>query len=195
MSTRRGRGEGSISQRQSDGLWTARVDLGIVDGKRKRKQIYGKTRKEVADQLKVLLRDQQQGLPIAVEKQTVAQFLDKWLSDKVKLQRRPKTHHSYAQMVRLHIKPMIGHIQLAKLTPQDVQALMNKKHEQGLSPRTVQYIRGILRSALQQARKWRLVVENVATLVDPPKVEQFVTHPLSPAQAQTLLRGHLTIHM
>ena len=46
-------GEGSISKRE-DGRWTARVDLGYVDG-RQRKQIYGKTRKEVAEQLKVLL--------------------------------------------------------------------------------------------------------------------------------------------
>ncbi len=61
MSTRRGQGEGSISQRASDGLWTARVDLGYVNGKRKRKQIYGKTRKEVAEALKILLRDQQVG--------------------------------------------------------------------------------------------------------------------------------------
>ncbi len=41
MGSRRGNGEGSICQR-SDGRWMARVDLGYVDGKRKRKQIYGK---------------------------------------------------------------------------------------------------------------------------------------------------------
>ena len=41
------------------------VDLGFVNGKRKREVIYGKTRKEVAEKLKVVLRDQQQGLPVA----------------------------------------------------------------------------------------------------------------------------------
>jgi hypothetical protein len=78
MSARRGHGEGSICQRK-DGRWTARVDLGYVNGKRKRKQIYGKTRKEVAEALKVLLREQQQGVDIAVERQTVAQFLTRLL--------------------------------------------------------------------------------------------------------------------
>jgi integrase len=40
----RGKGEGSIFQRQ-DGLWAASVDLGRKpDGKRWRKTVYGKTR-------------------------------------------------------------------------------------------------------------------------------------------------------
>lgn len=59
---RRGHGEGSIYQRESDGKWCTSVDLGIVNGKRKRKVIYGKTRKEVADKLKAVHRDIQQGL-------------------------------------------------------------------------------------------------------------------------------------
>ena len=35
MGTRRGYGEGSIYQRQSDGLWCTSVDLGYVRSKRK----------------------------------------------------------------------------------------------------------------------------------------------------------------
>src|SRR5919205_824515 len=102
MSARRGHGEGSICQRK-DGRWTARVDLGYVNGKRKRKQIYGKTRKEVAEALKVLLREQQQGVDIAVERQTVAQFLTRWLSDVVEPSTRPATYRVYAYLVRMHL--------------------------------------------------------------------------------------------
>jgi hypothetical protein len=51
MAKRRGNGEGGIYQRESDGKWCASVDLGFVNGKRRRKVIYGKTRKEVADKL------------------------------------------------------------------------------------------------------------------------------------------------
>lgn len=136
ISTRRGHGEGSISKRE-DGRWTARVDLGYVDGKckRKRKQIYGKTRKDVAEQLKGLLHDQQQGLPIAVQRQTVAQFMDRWLTETIEPSRRPNTTVAYRNVVRLHIKPQLGHIQLAKLTPQDVERLMNRVREKGLSAR------------------------------------------------------------
>src|ERR687893_2435083 len=112
MASRRGHGEGSIYQRESDGKWCAVVDLGYVGNKRKRKVIYGETRREVAEKLKVALRDQQQGLPVAVERQTVAQFLDRWLEDVVKPSVRPKTYHSYAQLVRLYLAPALGHHQL-----------------------------------------------------------------------------------
>jgi integrase len=75
MAKRRGNGEGGIYQRESDGKWCASVDLGFVNGKRRRKVIYGKTRKEVADKLKTLHRDQAAGkgfLPIAKRSNTIS---------------------------------------------------------------------------------------------------------------------------
>lgn len=63
MGRRRGHGEGSIHQR-NDGYWCATVDLGWANGKRKRKYIYGKTRKEVVDKLKAAHRDQAAGMEI-----------------------------------------------------------------------------------------------------------------------------------
>lgn len=74
MASRRGHKEGSIHQRK-DGRWVASVNLGWVDGKRKRKHYFASTRKEAAEKLKVALRDQQLGLPVAMERQTVEQYL------------------------------------------------------------------------------------------------------------------------
>ncbi len=119
MGTRRGHGEGSISRR-NDGRWMGRVDLGYVNGKRKRKYIYGKTRKEVAEQLNKLLAQQGQGYNIAPERQTVAKFLERWLADVVAQTVRPSTHTQYTLGVNKHINPRIGHVPLAKLTPQQV---------------------------------------------------------------------------
>jgi len=187
MGARRGHGEGSIYKRESDGLWVATVDLGYVNGKRRRKPLYGKTRREVAEKLKIALRDQQQGLPVATERQTVSQFLDRWLVEVVKPSVRPRTHQSYALHVRRDLGPTLGHHQLTKLTPAHVQAMMNAKLAQGLSPRTVQIIRSVLRRALGQALKWGLVARNVATLVDPPRAPRPEIHPLSPTQGCALL--------
>ena len=64
MAKRRGHGEGSIYLRP-DGRWCAYVTVGQVKGKQKRKYIYGKTRKDVAEKLKAVLRDQQLGVNIA----------------------------------------------------------------------------------------------------------------------------------
>lgn len=193
MSKRRGKGEGAIYQRESDGKWCATVDLGFVNGKRRRKVIYGETRKEVADKLKALHRDQLSGQTIVTERQTVAQFLDRWLETVVNPHRRAKTASSYEQIVRLYLKPHLGRLQLEKLSPEHVQTMFNAllltggSDGQPLSARTVQYVRAVLRRALNQALKWGYVSRNVATLTDTPKVPRHEAIILSPAQSQQLL--------
>src|SRR6185295_8065426 len=98
--------------------------LGFVNGKRRRKVIYGKTRKEVADKLKALHRDQAAGINLAPEQYTVEQFLNRWL-DEVICHRRPRTQESYRGTVRLHIIPYVGSYKLQKLQPEHVQAMVN----------------------------------------------------------------------
>ncbi len=95
--------------------------------------------------------------------------------------------------MRLYLTPALGRHQLAKLQPEHVQTLMNQmleaggKDGQGLSPRTVQRARAVLRRALNQALKWGMVPRNVATLVDPPRsrTPRFTT--LRPEQGRVLL--------
>lgn len=187
MGSRRGHGEGSIYRRESDGKWCCVVDLGRVNGKRKRKTIYGRTRKEVAEKLKAVLRDQQQGLPIAVARQTVGLFLERWLAEVARPTLRDSTYASYQSKITLYILPTLGTTQLSALTPQHVQTMMIVMRERGLSPRSVQYARAILRKALNQALRWGLVARNVAVLTDAPRVERPDIRPLDPVGAARLL--------
>ncbi|MDP9354013.1 MAG: site-specific integrase [Chloroflexota bacterium] len=181
-----GQNEGTCYQRK-DGRWEAAMTIATVDGKSKRKSFYGRTKADAMRQMRAAQREHEAGLPVPTGRQTVAQFLDRWLAEVVQPTVRPKTHHSYAQLVRLHVKPALGHYQLAKLEPQHVQSFMNEKLAVGLSPRTVQYLRAVLRRALGQALKWGLVARNVATLVDPPRSVRHEIKPLTPVQAQTFL--------
>ena len=188
MSKRRGNGEGSIHQR-GDGRWCALVDLGVIDGKRKRKYIYGETRKEVAEKLKVVLRDQQLGLVAVHENQTLTQFLTAWLEQSVKPTNKPSTHLSYRDMITRHVQPVLGHIQLSKLMPQHIQSLLAALHQKKLSARSVQYVRAILHHAVDQALKWGYMPRNVVALVDAPRVERHAVEPLTEAQAHALLKA------
>lgn len=129
---RRGHNEGTIKHR-SDGRWEAQVSL--PNGQRR--SFYGKTRTLAQAKLRTALRDLDADLNLAIGRQTVAIFLDRWLEDVVKPTVRPKTHHSYAQIVRLHLIPILGRHQLTKLAPQHVQALLAEKSASGLSARTV----------------------------------------------------------
>jgi hypothetical protein len=74
LANRRGSGEDSIYKRR-DGRWCAQVSLGYKPGgKPHRKLLYGKTRSQVSEALKRTLRDQQLGLAITSDRQTVARF-------------------------------------------------------------------------------------------------------------------------
>ena len=87
------------------------------------------------------------------------------------------------------MNPAIGRTKLAKLSPQDLQRLLNRMLENGLSPRTVQYTHAVLRRALGQATKWGVVPRNVALLVDPPRVSRPEVEPLTPEQVVKFLNA------
>ena len=90
---------------------------------------------------------------------------------------------------RLHLKPIIGTVPLDKLSPMHVQRLMNQKIAEGLKPKTIRYIRGTLRSALNHGVRWGLISRNAAALVASPRVEQYEIKPLTPVEARTLLQS------
>jgi integrase len=178
--SRRGAGEGSI-YRRADGRWEGRIDLGWESGKRKRKFVYAKTRREVADKLVKVLKAHQDGLALPDERRRLAEFLEWWLTEEVETSERAEsTKADYAWITRHYLIPNLGHLALAKLRPQDVQSLRNRLIRKGLSERTVQYVHSVLRLALSKAQDMEMVGRNVAALVkvkrprtDPTKVFAF----------------------
>jgi integrase len=180
---KRGNNEGSIYQQGSDGRWVGAVSLPSGD----RRRFYGATRAEVARKLTAALKTQQDGLPLPMERETVGHFLAAWVRDTVRISVRPATFTSYVSIVRCHIVPELGGIPLTRLTPQDVQALMRRRLAEGLSPRRVDYIRGVLRRALNHAMRWGLVGRNVAALVSPPRGRPVEIEPFDPEEARRFL--------
>jgi integrase len=83
--------------------------------------------------------------------------------------------------------PITGRISLAKLTPQQVQTFLNERLSSGLSGRTVQHIRTVLRTALNQAVRWGLIVRNAAALTEPPRIENYEIQPITPEEARKFL--------
>jgi integrase len=192
MGRRRASGDGSI---YFDGeRWRASIDLGWQNGKRRRKQLSGKTRKEVADKLRAAQKDQEAGRDLGAAPQTLADFLQRWLDTIVTPSRKPRTVESYRQLVRLYIEPRLGKVRLDKLNAEQVQAALNAMSEDGLSARTVQYVRAVLRAALDQAVRWSYVSRNVAAVTTPPRDEtKKKMKPLTIDQARRLIeavKGH-----
>ena len=76
---------------------------------------------------------------------------------------------------------------LEDLRPQHVQALLDGKRDDGQANRSVQYLRTVLRSAMEQARRWQMIRDNPVTLVRAPSVDRKTIRFLSTAEAQQLL--------
>ncbi len=186
--TRRARGEGSIFRRK-DGRWSGHTQDQFGKGY----TVYGKTQREVREKLAAVKRDVDRGAAPITGRTTVAQYLEQWLEEAAKPRVRHSTYVSYSAIVRNHLIPRLGKVQLTKLTPPMVQLFLNEKLAAGYSPRRVQYFHAVLRRALNRALKWELVSRNVATLVDAPRVPHREIEPFTPAEARRLLdviKGH-----
>ena len=95
MAKRRGNSEGSIYQGK-DGRWRGEVSIGYKpDGKPRRKVLYGRTRSEVSEELKKLLRNQQLGYDLKPTRMTLGAFLDTWLVEVATPKLKPATIQSY----------------------------------------------------------------------------------------------------
>ncbi len=182
MPRRRGNGEGSIYQRK-DGKWCAAATT--PDGYRK--VLYGTTREAVRRKLTGIQHSIDSGTYTDAAGLTLGKYLDQWLQEVVKPSVRRWTYLGYEVHVRLHIKPILGTVALDRLTPMHVQSMINRKLQEGLSPKSVKYIRGTLRTALNQAIRWGLLSRNAATMVELPKATRYEIRPFTTDEARRFL--------
>ena len=192
---RRGNAEGSITlYKGKDGKpdrWCGRLTL--PDGRRK--AIYGATRADVAQRLTKALRDRDQGLrTVGDERQTLAAFLAGWLESKKHSLRSPRTWDRYEELMRLHVVPVIGKVQLARLSPQHIERVQARMlsevdaHGQpAYSPRTVGHVKTVLHTALEDALRKGLIQRNPTELVDAPHVPHREMQTWTPEQVRTFL--------
>jgi integrase len=124
---------------------------------------------------------------------TVGQLLDRW-HNVIVATRRETTASNYRYMIDGHIASFVlpggktlGSKKVAKLTFNDVDALLDAKREAGLSPSTRRLIRSVLVQATNQAMKWRIVTRNEPAMSTPVTVHRREGRSLSPAQAKRLM--------
>lgn len=187
MRRRRRRGEGSVYR--SQGSWIARFPLGTVDGKRITKRHRCATEREALAELERMRRLYGSGGNPASG--TLGSYLDDWLAGWTEV--RKTTHDSYEGHLRLHIKPMLGGIPLAKLQPADVRRLIDELRRKRLSPGTIVRTITTLRIALNAAVAERIITDNPAAHVKLPRVDREPVRPLTHDEADAILdavEGH-----
>jgi len=181
----RGKGEGSIYKRASDGMWCTSIELPVgLDGKRRRKVICRKDKTAVVK----VLREQQAELAkhgdIATSSVILGKWADHWLEERAK-KLAPNTVAGYRTAFKEYINPLLGGKRLDKLTPADVKRLHQVLGEtpkdkalrgetdlpedaEMLSTTYILLIHNALTGALKMAVREGKISANVCELVDRP---------------------------
>lgn len=182
-------GEGGLRE-VKPGQWQARY----TDADGRRRSVYGKTRKEAADKLREALAARESGQPLPTGRQTVAAYLDEWLEQTAKPRVRPATYRSYAERVRLYLKPQLGRVRLRDLTALHVQRMVGEMGKRTsartgrpLSARSIGMTLTVLHTALADALAFRLVSHNAAEAVRAPSATRRRPDALTVADARRLL--------
>lgn len=184
---RRGSDDGSIYQRHDHpacppaidgerpahhcrGRWAAALKVSPPGAPRKRRTLYGNTRKEVQIKLRKAMKERDDHVLVSGTR-TVGDWMRYWL-DVVCVERGLKvnTMKSHRSKVETYIVPHLGQHRLDRLEPEHVRAMYAAMTSEGLSKATQRQTHAILQRALKVAAREGKVARNVATLLDPPQV-------------------------
>lgn len=151
---RREYGEGSVYQRQSDGLWVGTIEAGWTKtGARRRVTVYGKTeavaRRKLRDKRLEIERD---GNTSVSQRATVKSWAEQWLPI-IERNLAPSSYTATASAVNRWIVPTIGHRRFNMLTPADVRAVGEAQRKAGRTSSTQARTHSALMSLLKAAQQ------------------------------------------
>jgi len=169
---------GQLVQR-SPGTWTIILYVGARNGRKIYRQhtIRGSKRDAERERTR-LLRSMDTGTYLEPSRQTVAEYLESWLESYARTHVTSRTFERYMDDIQNALVPGLGHIQLARLSPQDIREFYAHELKHGradgrgrgpLSPTTVVHHARILREALKHAVNEGLLAVNPADRVRPPR--------------------------
>jgi integrase len=171
--------------------WTVRIFLGRdTKGKRKyfNKTIKG-TKKDAQKYLTAKLREKDLGVFIEPASIALNEYLDKWLEEIAKPRLRESTFTSYKAILENYVKSKLGAKRLSDIQAYEVQKLYNDLKKQGLSSRTVRYTHVVFSSAMKQAIKWKMIMQNPCELCELPRLEKNEMKHLSQEETSKFLQA------
>jgi integrase len=183
---RRSRGEGTLYKEPDPKrrtLWRAERTVKLPDGNTARVTARGKTQKQALDRLTDKIDELNRAHPGA-DRLTLTQYLDRWLAFK-RPQVRASTIIEYQRIVA-HVTRTIGDVRLSRVSPEDVQRVMDDLTRRGL-PGTANAVRRYLKGALRQAERWELLRRNPVRNLEPVRRPATVRGVWTPSECRRFL--------
>jgi len=168
MRTRKSNGEGNI-RKLPTGQWEGTIMVGYhpTTGKRLRITRTGKTKTAVREALRderKKFKDGNSALPIHM---TLGELVERYLAHKA-VKVKPTTARAY-EYAAAKLAPLYG-VKLSKLRLMQVDDLSLALQRDGFAPAYVHRIMGILKSVLEQGRRWGLVAPTWLEDISRPRV-------------------------
>ena len=172
--------------------WLVRVFLGRDRETRQRRYhsriVRGPVR-HAQTYLNKVLRDRDLGQQVDAAGISLNEYLDQWLETAAKPRLREKSYRSYESLLRRYIRPSLGPRNLGAICPLDIQAVYQQLVERGLSARTIRYTHSVLRSAMRQAIRWRLLADDPTNGAQLPRQQRRELRVLTAEQSRSFLEA------
>jgi integrase len=149
---RKPKGDGSLQQ-LPNGKYKVQVTVGYdAAGRQIRKSVTVNSQSEAVKTKTSLLNAQQKGTLVKPNKCKFGEYIKRWLTLK-EAELKKTTFESYDYTCRKYIIPILGNVQIQKITTIQVNDYLTNKIKEGLSPRTLQKHRTILHGIVNSAIK------------------------------------------
>lgn len=117
---------------------------------------------------------------------TVGALLEQWLAARER-EVEPATVYRYASVIRLHLVGSLGHRKLRGLSALHIERWIAVQLDGGAAPASVRLRLAVLKAALRQAVRWRLLTHSPADGVAPPRAVPGPGRALSLSELAALL--------
>lgn len=176
--------QGSVRKRGK--TWSYYFDIGIVAGKRRKKEKGGfKTKPEAEKALNAAMYEFENGGFVQPKTNTLMEFSQEWLESYVKPLRKISTYNRYKELINKYLIN-IGSMNIADIQVYHIEQLLLKS-KKTISGTTLQAVYTIINTIMNRALKLRLIKDNPCKYIERPKREKFIYTTLEPKEIEQLL--------
>ncbi|MGU8243190.1 tyrosine-type recombinase/integrase [Clostridium perfringens] len=163
------------STRKRGNTWSYYFNIGVVDGKTKKKEKGGfRTKAEAEAALRQAIKEFEAcGEVFEATELSVKDYFNYWFKNYVKVNCKLATQTYYRRILDNHIFPYFNEYKLKQLKPAALQKFLNYKMMNGMSKSSVSNFYGVLSGALKYAvYPCNYIKENPMTYVSIPKYDE-----------------------
>ena len=165
----------SLRQRSSRS-WELTIDLGRRDHRYFTvRGTKAAAQRELCRHLSTLDRS----IAVPDEKMPLRDWLDRWMREVIEPHRLQRTVERCHIVNRPAHLPHVGHVELARLAPSQVQTLESRLLNQGKSPQTVQLVHAVLSGALKHTLRMEIIHRSLVSVISPSPTARCEVEPPS----------------